>query len=65
MALFQKCFYYLEDSQWISKFKAQLEKMVSDFEDSELAHDAQLALDRPDEASSTTGRGFKKEVESE
>ena len=48
------------------KFKAQLEKMVSDFEDSDLARDAQAALDRPDEGSSTkSGRGFKTEVESE
>ncbi|MEI8019486.1 MAG: redoxin domain-containing protein [Schlesneria sp.] len=48
------------------KFKAQLEKMVSDFEDSDLAHDAQAALDRPDEGPSTkSGRGFKTEVESE
>ena len=48
------------------KFKAQLEKMVSEFEDSDLARDAQLALDRPDEGTSTKpGRGFKTEVESE
>ena len=48
------------------KFKAQLEKMVSEFEDSDLAHDAQSALDRPDEGTSTkSGRGFKTEVESE
>ena len=48
------------------KFKAQLEKMVSDYEDSVLARDAQLALDRPDDTPSTkSGRGFKTEVESE
>ena len=48
------------------KFKVQLEKMVSDFEDSDLARDAQAALDRPDEGTSPkSGRGFKTEVESE